>query len=266
MWIQEVYMSLNCRRSLLTAVVAILFSFTAYIKGLNADPVLSFSPEDSAQAVTRLSELGVPLEEDPKGDVRWIEAKKGELKDESMRLLPHLPRLEWLEIGHGMISQDGMKNLGKCTALKRLYVHDINLKGQELSWISNLKQLEALSLQRTQVDGTFLKYLDTVDSLKVLNLSENPITNEDMAQIARFKNLEVLALADTLITGPGIAELEGMSRLNELNIRNCGIQDYALQYFLSMPNLRIVYADGCYLSDWAVGDIIARFPSLAIFR
>jgi hypothetical protein len=259
-------MSLNLKRSTLTVALAMLFSCVAVLKTLNADPVLSVRLEDSAQAAIELSELGVPLEKDPKGDVRWIEAKKGELKDESMRLLPHLPKLEWLEIGNGMITQNGMKHLGKCTALKRLYVHDIDLKGQELSWISNLKQLEALSLQRTQIDGKFLKHLDTLDSLKVLNLSENRITNEDMPQIVRFKNLEVLALADTLITGPGIAELEGMARLNELNIRNCGIQDYDLQYFLSMPNLRIVYAEGCYLSDWAVGGIIARFPSLAIFR
>lgn len=259
-------MSLNHERSILMVVVAILFSCFTVLKGLNADPVLSISPEDSAQAVRRLSELGVPLEKDPKGDVRWIEAKKGELKDESMRLLPYLPRLEWLEIGNGMISQDGMKHLGKCTALKRLYVHDIDLTGQELSWISNLKRLEALSLQRTQIDGAFLKYLDTADSLKVLNLSENRIMDEDMEQIARFKKLEVLALADTLISGAGIGELEGMTRLNELNIRNCGIQDYDLQYFLSMPNLRIVYAEGCYFSDWAVGGLTARFPSLAIFR
>ena len=259
-------MSLNYKRLTLMVVVAILFSFTTILKGPNANPLSSVRPEDSAQAAIRLSELGVPLEKDPKGEVRWIEAKKGELKDESMRLLQYLPKLEWLEIGNGMITQDGMKHLGKCTTLKRLYVHDINLKGQELTWISNLKQLEALSLQRTKIDGEFLKHLDTVDSLKVLNLSDNPITNEDMAQIARFKNLEVLALADTLITGHGVGELEGMARLNELNLQNCGIQDNDLQLFLSMPNLRIVYAEGCFLSDWAVGGIIARQPSLAIFR
>lgn len=259
-------MRLNYKRSTLTAVIAMFLSCIAVLKGSNADPVLNARSEDSAQATTRLSELGVPFEKDPKGDVRWIESKKGELKDTSMDLLPKLPKLEWLEIGNGMITQDGMKHLGRCTSLKRLYVHDINLKGQELAWISNLKQLEALSLQRTQIDGEFLKHLETVDSLKVLNLSENPITNEDMAQIARFKNLEVLALEDTLITGPGIGELQGMARLNELNIRNCKIQDYDLSYFLSMPNLRIVYAEGCYLSDWAVGSMIARLPSLAIFR
>jgi len=244
----------------------LLFFSTAVPKEHSADPASNIHPEDIAKAVTKLKELGVPLQKDPQGNVRWIEAKKGELKDKSMRLLPHLPKLEWLEIGNGILTHDGMKHLGKCTSLKRLYIHDISLEGEELAWISNLKQLEALSLQRTKIDGRFLKNLNTYDSLKVLNLSENPITDDDMAQIARFKNLEVLALADTQITGSGISKLEGMVRLNELNIRNCSIQDYDLSYFLSMPNLRIVYAEGCNLSDCAAGSMTMRFPSLAIFR
>ncbi len=259
-------MSLNLRGWSLTAVLVVLFSCIAVSKGHSTDVVSDICQGDIVQAVARLTELGVPLQEDPKGDIRWIEAKEGELSDESIRLLPHLPKLEWLEIGNSVLTHDGMKHLGKCTALKRLYVHDVNLDGEELAWISNLKQLEALSLQRTQVDGRFLKHLNTVDSLKVLNLSGDRITDSDMAQIARFKNLEVLALADTQITGAGIGDLKGMARLNELNIGNCSIQDYALSYFLSMPNLRVVYAEGCYLSDCAVGGVIMRFPVLAIFR
>ena len=259
-------MSLNFKRSALTAVLAILFSCTAVPKEYSADLAPNVRHQDIAQAIKKLTELGVPLQKDPKGDVRWIEAKKGELKDESMGLLPCLPKLEWLEIANSVLSQEGMKHLGKCTALKRLYIHDISLEGEELAWISNLKQLESLSLQRTQIDGGFLKHLNTIDSLKVLNLSGNSITDEDMAQIARFKNLEVLALADTQITGSGISEIKGMARLNELNIENCSIQDDDLSYFLSMPNLRIVYAEGCHLSDFAIGGIVSRYPSLAIFR
>jgi hypothetical protein len=264
--IQEVFMNLSLRISALTAVVVVLFSCTAVSKGHSSGLASNIHHEDIVRAVTELTELGVPLQMDPKGDVRWIEAKDGELKDESMSLLPNLPKLEWLEIGNSVLTQNGMKHLGKCTALKRLYIHDMRLEGEELAWISNLKQLEALSLQRTQIDGRFLKHLNTVDSLKVLNLSGNPITDEDMVQIARFRNLEVLALADTQITGSGIGELEGMPRLNELNIGNCSIQDYDLSHFLSMPNLRIVYAEGCHLTDCAIAGIIIRFPVLAIFR
>ena len=81
-----------------------------------------------------------------------------------------------------------------------------------------------------------------------------------------MKELEVLALADTKISGAGIAKLEGMKRLNELNLMNCGIFDNDLEYFLSMPNLRIVYAAGCNLSDIGVQNVVTRFPMLAIFR
>jgi len=259
-------MNLNFKRYLLMAVLAMLFSCTAVSKKQSADLASNIHYEDITRIVTKLTELNVPLQKDPKEDIRWIEARRGELNDESIRLLQHLPKLEWLEIGNSFITQEGMKYLGKCTALKRLYIHDISLEGEELEWISNLKKLEALSLQRTQIDGKFLKHLSTVDTLKVLNLSGNPITDQDMSQIARFKKLEVLALADTQITGLGIGELKGMALLNELNIVNCRIQDYDLSYFVSMPNLRIVYTEGCNLSDFAIKGIIARFPSLAIFR
>ena len=57
-----------------------------------------------------------------------------------------------------------------------------------------------------------------------------------------------------------------MQSLNELNLVNSSIHDRDLEYFLTMPNLRIVYAAGCYLSDMAVQQIVARFPMLAIFR
>lgn len=252
------------------AALAVMVSAFAFIitapAVYGADPGIETTQKDTIRAVKELTELEVPLQKDPKGDVRWIEAKKGEFNDTSLSLLPLLPKLEWLEIGNGIITPEGMKHLGKCTALKRLYVHDINLKGEDLAWISNLKQLEALSLQHTQIDGKFLEHLSSVDTLKVLNLSGNAIIDDDMAQIARLKNLEVLSLADTQITGSGIEKLAGMARLNEFNIGNCAIQDYDLSYFMSMPNLRIVYAEGCQLSDYAVGGIVMRFPMLAIFR
>jgi len=259
-------MKLILKKAAMSAVVSAIVLILTVPAGYSAAPGSGAEPKDTVQAAEELTKLGVPLQKDPKGNVRWIEAREGELKDKSLSLLPFLPELEWLEIGNGIITPEGMKHLGKCTALKRLYVHDINLKGAELEWISSLKQLEALSLQRTQIDGKFLKHLNAVETLKVLNLSGNTITNDDMGQIVRFKNLEVLALADTQISGAGIAKLEGMARLNEFNIGNCAVQDYDLSSFLSMPNLRIVYAEGCQLSDYAIGGIVARFPMLAIFR
>jgi hypothetical protein len=221
--------------------------------------------KEEVDAVAALTRLGVPLQQDTHGVVRWIEATGGEISDDALGYLPSLPGLEWLEIGGGKATPAGMANLRNCSSLKRLYVHDINLSGDALSWLSNLNKLEALALQRTGIDGSVLKSINA-PALVVLNLSGNKIVDDDMDQIAKLKGLEVLALADTRVGGAGIAKLEGMNKLNELNLMNCSIQDGDLEYFLSMPNLRIVYAAGCTLGDMAVQGVVARFPMLAIFR
>jgi hypothetical protein len=218
-----------------------------------------------SEAVAALAKLGVPLQKDNRGVVRWIEAANAEFSDEAMQCVAHLSKLEWLEIGGGKISPSEIAKLKNCALLARLYIHDINLGNDELAWLSSLTKLEALSLQRTGIKGNVLKNLAAGD-LTVLNLSGNEIVDDDMAQIARLKNLEVLALADTKITGAGIAKIEGMKRLNEFNVMRCNIRDGDLEPFLSMPNLRIVYAEGCNISDMGAQGIVSRFPMLAIFH
>jgi Leucine-rich repeat (LRR) protein len=254
-------MKVLMRNYLLTAALILL----GFNLSLPAQPGSAKPTKGEPDAVAALTRLGIPLQHDSHGVVRWIEATKGELNDESMRYLPALPGLEWLEIGGGHVTSSGIANLKNCPSLRRLYVHDINLAGDALPWLSELKNLEALSLQRTGIDGAVLKNLKS-PSLAVLNLSGNKIIDADMAQIASLKGLEVLSLADTKITGAGIAKLEGMNSLNELNLMNCGILDADIEYFLSMPNLRIVYAAGCNISDVAIAGVVARFPMLAIFK
>ena len=258
---KEAVMRVLSKATILAAAFAFLgihFSYPAQYR--SAKPTKS-----EIGAVAALTRLGVPVQHDSRGVVRWIEATNGEMNDEAMHHLGELSGLEWLEIGGGSVTSSGIANLKNCPSLRRLYVHDVNLGGDVLPWLSELKNLEALSLQRTGINGAVLKNLKSPD-LVVLNLSGDKIADADMDQIAPMKQLEVLALADTQITGAGIAKLEGMNRLNELNLMNCGVLDNDLESFLSMPNLRIVFAAGCRLSDIAVQGVIARFPMLAIFR
>ena len=119
-------MFLNFKRLALTAIFALFLSCHAFPNGNSVDHASNVSSRDIDKAATKLLELGVPLQKDPKGDIRWIEAKKGELRDESIPYLPHLPKLEWLEIGKGRITANGLERLGKCTTLKRLYIFSRN--------------------------------------------------------------------------------------------------------------------------------------------
>ena len=216
------------------------------------------------EAVSALEKMGVPLHRDPSGVVRWIEAKKGELTDEAMAHLPALSRLEWLEIGGGKVSSTGAAHLKGCPELRRLYIYDINLAGDKLQWLTALTKLEALSLQRTGINASIMENIKA-PGLVVLNLSGNPVGDDALEAAARIKELEVLALADTNVTGPGLEKLRGMRRLNELNLMRCKIEDNDIDVFLSMPNLRIVYAEGCPLTSYGIQSVIMRFPTLAIF-
>lgn len=253
------------RRTAIVAALAV-FSLGNVMISRAANPAYGEQNKNEAQTTAALKKLGVPTHSDSQGFVRWIEAAAGELSDEAVRCLPGLSKLEWLEIGGGKVTPSGAASLKSCTALKRLYIHDIDLSGDSLEWLANLTQLEALSLQCTKIDGRFLNNLKANGTLAVLNLSGNPIVNNDLEQIAKLKGLEVLALKDTKITGDGIHKLEGMTRLNELNLMNCPVSDEDISAFLTMPNLRIVYAEGCNIGDMSVLDMKARFPMLAIFR
>jgi hypothetical protein len=220
--------------------------------------------DKETEAVNALVKMGVPLHRDPAGVVRWIEAKEGELTDEAMSFLPALSKLEWLEIGGGKVTAAGAAKLKGCTELRRLYIHDVSLAGDKLQWLTALTKLEALSLQRTGIDASIMGNIKA-PGLVVLNLSGNSIGDEALDAAARIKELEVLSLADTKVTGPGLEKLRGMRRLNELNLMRCNIQDRDIEVFMSMPNLRIVYAEGCPLSDYGIQNVIMRFPTLAIF-
>lgn len=238
-------------------------SFLAGHGQASNQPELTGAEKKSIEELTR---RGVPLQADPQGRIRWIEAPHGELSDKALRFLPGLQHLEWLEIGGGAVTAAGLAHLAECRSLKRLYIHDLDLRGEKLPWLSRLVNLEALSLQRTGIDGRVLRNITAADSLLVLNLTGNRIVDEDMQQIAGFRNLEVLALANTRISGAGLARLKGMEKLNELNLINCRIVDGDLDYLVTMPNLRIVYTRGCDLSDMAVIQLRSKSHKLAVFR
>ncbi len=231
----------------------------------SAGAASSASP-DIKSAVAALVKAGVPLQRDASGRIRWIEAGKGELNDDVMSCLPELPLLEWVEIGGGTVTEKGIAHLRGCSALTRLYLHDIHLTDDALAVLARMPRLEALALQRTGVTGRVLRYLKAPGTLRVLNLSGDAVGDDDMSQVARFADLEVLALQGTKVTGIGLGKLEGMRRLNVLNVSDCRMADGDLRHFNFMPNLRIVHAAGCNFSEKAVDDLKDQLPMLAVFQ
>jgi Leucine-rich repeat (LRR) protein len=243
---------------------AIAFGQTA--KDPSAEARRSENGIASEHAASILEKLGIPLERDPRGQIRWIRASQGELTDVAMRYLPDLAMLEWLEIGSGTVTSAGLARLESCVSLRRLFIHDISLRDDDMAFLSQLSRLEALSLQRTGVTGKTLQYLRAGNSLVILNLSGDSITDRDLDAISKFSRLEVLAIQDTQVTGSGLAKLSGMPRLNVLNLSNCKINDGDAGIFSTLSNLRIVHAAGCNLSNDKIMGLKINLPMLAIFQ
>ncbi len=243
-----------------------LIAAMACARAPGAPVALALPPslDREARAAAALERLGVPTHRDAAGHVRWIEATNGEMTDDAMRHLPRLRRLEWLEIGGGKVTASGFVHLAECTALKRLYLHDIAL-GDDAPWLGRLTRLQALSLERTGIGGRTLAHLNAARTLMVLNLGGNEIGDADLSLVAHSGDLEVLALHDTRVTAAGLVALRGMMRLNVLNIINCRVDDSALDSFITMPNLRIVHAAGTRITAEPVRILFEKLPVLSIF-
>ena len=80
-------------------------SFLAGHGQASNQPELTGAEKKSIEELTR---RGVPLQADPQGRIRWIEAPHGELSDKALRFLPGLQHLEWLEIGGGAVTAAGL--------------------------------------------------------------------------------------------------------------------------------------------------------------
>ena len=96
--------------------------------------------------------------------------------------------------------------------------------------------------------------------------AEDRIGDADLDRIAKFKELEVLALFKTMVTGAGIEKLQGMQKLNQLNLINCDMSNVDVKYFVTMPNLRILYTHGSNMSDNVVYELRSKCSLLAVFK
>ena len=79
----------------------------------------AWQQEKEGLAAAALVDAGVPLQRDPLGRVRWIEAGNGELTDDAMRHVAGLPYLEWLEV-----VTKGALRMQETAGLRQIYLDD----------------------------------------------------------------------------------------------------------------------------------------------
>ena len=119
--------------------------------------------------------------------LRYVSFWDTVFESKNIKYLKNMPQLETVNLSDCRMDTAGMKLLGTCTQLKRVY----------LAWNHKLK------------DGD-LDYLLPLKNLEDLDLRSVPISDKGVAVLAKFKHLKRLKLLETKVTPEGLAFLKNM--------------------------------------------------------
>lgn len=229
----------------------------------SAEP-LPVSAQELA-AIDTLRQRGAEIDCDDAQHVRIVELVNTKVTDDDLKLLSEFPCLESLDITGGAITEAGLVNLKGLKDLQRLYLNDLTITNDALANLSDLTKLDVLSLRNTKIDGKGIAHLKQLTQLTVLNLSKTAITNESLKQIQGMTALDTLVLADTAATGAGFAYLQPLKELRTLNVDRCKSLEGHLLKLGGLRQLRMLYVNGCTISDVERGELEDRNGRLAIF-
>src|SRR5262245_1296381 len=185
------------------------------------------------------------------------------LRDDDIKYLPRLNKVEILDLSHNTLSGTGMRGLkGKvpclthltlsgnplttdglrsvveaAPSLQTLVVDDCRLTAADLDVIAQLTQIEKLSLRATQITDDAVKALSALQRLDELNLADNELSDRAVSYFADRRMRSLIAL-DTHIRGDGVDRLIG---LQTLHIGGEGVSDYTLKVAARCRDLRVLY-------------------------
>ncbi len=117
-------------------------------------------------------------------------------------------QITWLDLGGTVITDEGLKTLGKFKNLTRLHLHNTDVTDEGLSHLTDLPNLEHLNLYGTSVTDEGIQQLEELPNLRKLFVWQTRITQEGAGELEKaLPGLEInLGLSDT--TGVAASEVD----------------------------------------------------------
>lgn len=151
-------------------------------------------------------------------------ALSGRFTDVHMRQIMALPHLRELRIASPLITDEGMKALGR--------------------W----RHAHTLALHCEGVTSAGVAHALKAQSLECLDLGRTPVTDEIMEMVSGLPKLQSLGLAYTRISDSGVQRLAQLRRLQRLDLSCTAISDSAIAPLAKLPNLRKLGLGGTQLT------------------
>lgn len=156
-----------------------------------------------------------------------------------------LSGLEELDVGGTAISDKGVLELGKLTALTRLILGGkaSRISDTGVEAIKTLHRLQELSLRYTQVTSAIGPILGSLIGLEELDLSNTRIDSNVLEDIAHLPELRSLRLAHTDVDDRGLKALATLPQLARVDLRGTRTTRAGWAPLFDLPKLAAIEVD-----------------------
>lgn len=160
-----------------------------------------------------------------------------------MRIVSQLTSLEHFEAWQAEITDEGVCLLGKLSNLKELQLPICySVTDKSLEGLKTLRRLERLGLHGTHLEGKRFNAMACSPVLKKLDLRGSGCTDQGVEALKGFVQLESLDLGSAAL-----------------------VTDDALQYLLTLPELREVALDGTEVTAEGAAALRKLRPGLKVY-
>jgi len=185
-------------------------------------------------AIREIERLEGNVESVPKGP-NWLRDFVG---DEKMRMFDEV---DSVSLFHGQATDAAMRQIGKLTSLKRV-------------WLNNTLETDA-----------GLAHLTALAGLEELCLSGTPVTDIGLAHLKGLTYLQKLELDNTHTTDAGLKELKGLSNLGSLWLGNTDVTDAGLMHLKGLTSLKLLWLDNTHVTYAGVSDLQGALPGVVVY-
>ncbi len=186
--------------------------------------------------------------------------------------------IQFLELKHSHLDDDGLRQVGRLTGLRNLNLIPTAITDAGVEHLAGLKKLQVIRfdglIERGHGSGIgdgALRVLAQMPDLRRATLRRMiKITDAGLAELASLKHLASLDIAGTSITDAGLASLKQLPALAHLHLgefdQGTAITDAGLNNIGELTNLTHLDLSGSFLTDAGLAHLkkLSRLTTLTI--
>lgn len=244
----EISFDPDCTETAFAALDRLASDETSRIAKFAALEYKRLKMSDMDRAIAALESAGIQIRPNPAGEVFMITI----LRDQDLFWLKFLPKLRYVSLMRGQITDQGIDHLVECDQVQSLSFYDTAVTDVGLAKLSKLDSLTSLSMSGAKVTADGIRSLRKVSKLRSLSW-RSEISEDQLRAFGDLPQLSTLSLSGVEITNEGVQVINGLDQLTRLSLSLTGVQDFhcvRLSQLNVASSLSIMRSPGLTAKGW----------------